>query len=398
VFRQLVRRLRPWRPRARAADPEAREAAAAYLRLGRISYYMNAILPGTNATIRALNLAETAGPSEELATAYASAMILSSLLNWHRAARVYARLAESVTRQVGHIHNKSIVLSYLCMYHLGQGEWDRVEALALESLELAERLGDHHQRGEVGSILAMLACFRADYAAAPRWTALMTEAAKRSGNKMHTAWAANIDGECLFRLGRSAEAAEKMKESAALLRGNQDRTEEIRIEGMLAALAARAGDREAAREHAGVAEAVARLTSAVTCSTLEGFAGVAEARFGAAESDPADRRARAAAADALAALRKYSKLYPIGRPRTALFEGRVHHLAGRPGKAVRVWRDGLALAGRLRMPLDASLLHEALGRHLPAGSAERREHLCAAAALYERLGLAFEADRLRGTS
>src|SRR5205807_10179948 len=129
-------------------DIEQLEAAATYNRMGRIHYYMNDILPGTNAVLRALNLSETAGPSPELATAYASVMILTSLLNFQRAARVYARLAESVAREIGKLPTLSVILSFLCMYRLGQGEWERVDALAHESLDLAERPGDHHQTGE----------------------------------------------------------------------------------------------------------------------------------------------------------------------------------------------------------------------------------------------------------
>jgi predicted ATPase/class 3 adenylate cyclase len=394
---QLTRRLRPWRTRAKHTDPATREAAAAYLRLGRICYYTNDFLPGINATLRALNIGETAGPSQELATAYATATILTGLLNWHRAARNYARMAEAVARQVRQMQNLSVVLSYLCMYHLGQGVWERVETLALESLDFAERLGDHHQCGEVASILAMLRCFRADYPAALLWAARVIEVAKRSGNKMHLAWATNIEGECNLRLGQSEEAAMRLSESAAILRGNMDRTEEIRIEGMLAALAARKSDWVAARAHADAAEAVVRQTSAVTCSTLEGFAGVAEARFCLAENDPSNRQARKAAKDALVALRKHARLYPIGRPRTAVYEGRLHHLSGSPMKAVRVWFAGLELALRLQLPYDAALLHHTLAYCLPVGSPERREHLQAAIRGYDLLGMTFEVRRLQAT-
>jgi len=307
-------------------------------------------------------------------------------------------LAESVARAAGNLENQCLVLAYLAMYHLGQGDWDRVEALAREALELAVRLGDHQQQSDNATILAMLNCFRGEYAEALWWCERVTASAKLSGNAMHAAWTANMEGECHLRQGRHAEAEAKLKESAAGLRGNKSRTEEVRIEGMLAALAARAGDLAAAAQHADAAEAVAREATATTCSTLEGFAGIADARFARAEHEPHNVQARDAAKAALGAMRKHAKTFTIGRPRTALYEGRMHLLAGAPARALRAWRDGLAQAEQLRMPFERALLHEALARHLPAGSPERREHTDAAAALYEQIGAAFELNRLRAGS
>ncbi len=395
---QLVHRLSPARRRVptAVAHTPGREVAAAYNRLGRVRYYMSEIMPGTNCVLRALNAGEAVGPSPELATAYAGAMILAGLLNWRRVARVYARLAETTTRAAGQMPNQSVVITYLCMHHLGLGEWDRVDALVHESLDYAERLRDHHQTGEALTVLAMLECFRADYPAALAAAARMIDASKRSGNAMHAAWAMNIQGECHMRLGHPEEAVSWLAASAAALVGNKDRTEEIRIEGMLAGLASRAGDRAAAAGHAAAAEAVAREVTAVTCSTLEGFAGVAEARFALAEADPAAAAARSAAAAALAALRRYARLFPPGEARAALYEGRARLLAGSPAKAVRAWRRGLASAVRLRMRFDAALMHDALGRHAPPGSPDRREHLGAAAELYAGLGMTADAERAAG--
>jgi hypothetical protein len=395
VARQVTRRLVTWRKkRAGTGNPDDLEAAATFNRMGRISYYMNDILPGTNATLRALNLSETAGPSPELATAYASVMILTGLLNFRRAARVYARLAVSVAREIGKLPTLSVILSFQCMYRLGQAEWDHVGAMAKESLDLAERLGDHHQCGEVATILAMLCCFRAEYPAATQWAARTIAAARRSGNTMHVAWALNIEGECLLRLGRLEEAVPKLEESAAALHGNKDRTEEIRIYGMRAAVAVQNGSLTQARAHADTAEAVAKQTSAVTVSTLEGFAGIAEARLAVAEAERPVATRRAAVA-AMTGLRKHAKRYPTGKPRLAIYEGRLLWLKGSNAKAVRVWREGLEQARTLAMPFDEALLHQTLARHLPADSAEHREHLLAAAVLGERLGIVGEFAAVR---
>lgn len=394
LVRQLTRRLRPFR--RPTGDAEMPEAAAAFLRLARISYFMNDALTGTNALLHGLNLAELVGPSPQLATAYASATILCGLMRWHRAARLYARLAESVTRGTGQIANTAMVLGYLAMYELAQGNWERADSLGRECLGLAERIGDHQLCGDGATVLAMLGCFRADYAGAGRWADRIIEAAERSGNSLHTAWGLNIAGECDFRLGRFEAGAAKLKESARALEGRKDRTEEIRIEGMLAALAVRNGRLEGASRHADAADALARETSTVTCSCLEGLAGVAEARFAQAEAEPGNRQAIQAARFAAGVLRKYARAFPIGRPRAALFEGRLHRLMQRGTRAARSWEKGLDEAVRLRMPFDEALLHAALARHSAPGSPESERHRTAAAGLFEQLGMPFEAERLKG--
>jgi class 3 adenylate cyclase/tetratricopeptide (TPR) repeat protein len=390
LLRQFTRRLRPFR--RLSGDAEMREAAAAFLRLARISYFMNDALTGTNALLRGLNLAELVGPSPQLATAYASTTILCGLMRWHRAARLYARLAESVTRETGQISNTAMVLGYLAMYELAQGNWERADALGRECLGLAERIGDHQLCGDGATVLAMLGCFRADYGGAGRWADRILEAAGRSGNNLHMAWGLNIAGECDLRLGRFEEAAVKLKESARALEGRKDRTEEIRIEGMLAALAVRSGRLEEASRHADAAEAVARETSAVTCSCLEGLAGVAEVRLAQAEAGPGIGQAVRAARFAVAVLRKYARVFPIGRPRAALFEGRLQLLMQRGTRAVRSWQKGLNEAMRLQMPLEEALLHAALARP-PAPESYR--HRAAAVRLFEQLGMPFEAERLK---
>jgi tetratricopeptide (TPR) repeat protein len=397
-FRQLTHRVRPGWHLADRVDPELREVAATYLRLGRISYYNSDILAGTNAVLRALNVAEMIGPSRELAVAYASVTVLTGMLRWQRAARVYAPLTESIARQVCGMQDRSLVFAYLCMWNLGQGRWDRVDTLAREALELAERISDHAQRSEVATILAMMNCFRANYAEAAHWTATMFDGAKRSGNTMHAAWATNILGECDIRQGRSADAVVKMQESAAALHGNKDRTEEIRIHGMLAGLAVRSGDLAEAARHADVAEAVATEATGITCSTLEGFAGIVETRVTQAERDPKNPAARKAVKAALASLKKYAKTYPIGRPRLALYEGRMCLLDGSIAKALKIWRSGQTLASTLRLPFDEALLHEILMHHTPPNAPERQGHREAAARLYEQVGAVVELQRLRDSA
>jgi hypothetical protein len=63
------------------------------------------------------------------------------------------------------------------------------ETRIFDPVELARAVQGRVQCGEVQSVLAMAGCFQANYGIAKKWCVRMIETAKRSGNKMHIAWA-----------------------------------------------------------------------------------------------------------------------------------------------------------------------------------------------------------------
>jgi hypothetical protein len=65
-----------------------------------------------------------------------------------------------------------------------------------------------------------------------------------------------------------------------------------------------------------------------------------------------DIRSRLATASA-ANLGRFARIYPIGRPRAALFQGDIEAHQGKPARAVKLWRRALAEALLLNMPADA---------------------------------------------
>jgi hypothetical protein len=91
------------------------------------------------------------------------------------------------------------------------------------------------------------------------------------------------------------------------------------------------------------------------------------------------------AAQAVAYLGRYARVFPIGEPRHRLHRGTLAWLAGRPGPARRDWRAALAAADRLGMRYEQALALDLLGRHgEPAQRPAARER---ALVLFERLGV-----------
>ena len=56
----------------------------------------------------------------------------------------------------------------------------------------------------------------------------------------------------------------------------------------------------------------------------------------------------------------FARRFPIGVPRAALLEGRLHVLAGHPAEARKRWQRGLGEARRLGMPHEVRRLEAAL--------------------------------------
>ena len=83
-----------------AARSSALEAARAFERLAFLNYYANARGPGISAVLHAVNLAERAGPSPELARAYASMSVGAGVVQLHTLARSYARKALEIARGI----------------------------------------------------------------------------------------------------------------------------------------------------------------------------------------------------------------------------------------------------------------------------------------------------------
>jgi adenylate cyclase len=88
-------------------------------------------------------------------------------------------------------------------------------------------------------------------------------------------------------------------------------------------------------------------------------------------------------------------MFPIGRPEVLLAGGSLAWHRGKPAAAMKRWRRAAAAAARLGLPYEQARAHVEIGRHLAAGSPERWQHLADAAAVFDRIGCAWELARVR---
>ena len=87
----------------------------------------------------------------------------------------------------------------------------------------------------------------------------------------------------------------------------------------------------------------------------------------------------------IAILKKYVRVFAVGKPRYYLYQGWNHWLAGEQPKAQEAWQKSLAAGESLVMPFEQALAHYEIGRHLPKNDPARKTHLHKAIHLFEQL-------------
>ena len=394
VLRQLAlqgfHRAFPHRAVGRGRRPpeECLEASRAYMRLTEVFWFANDVPALVHAGIRALNLAERAGPSPELARAYSIICLAAGSIPIHPLARAYARRAEQTARRTGQLWPLGYVRFITCVYMIGAARWEELHEALEEAEGLLERAGDRRALGDTLTVQAMSSMYRGEFRPAAAGFDDVHRRGRRYENVQHQVWGLLGKAECELRAGRLDEAARLLEPALALLADHPDRAEQLRAYGLLAVVRLRQGKAEAGRQDAGAAaRLIARFRAPTAHYLLEGYAGVAEVYLSLWESGQDSSDTRRAARRACRALRRFARVFPIGQPRARLWQGLLAQLSGRPGRAQAAWRASLAAAQRLGMPFEAQLAHSELGRHL-AGTPQGQWHLEQAQTLLHELGIA----------
>ncbi len=98
---------------------------------------------------------------------------------------------------------------------------------------------------------------------------------------------------------------------------------------------------------------------------------------------------------AIKLLKGFRKVFPIGQPYLAYYEGRYQWLNGNHEQAVRTWTKGLAAARKYRMLFEEGLIRARLASALTYAPHERRVHIDCATRIFESMGAVKELDAIR---
>jgi tetratricopeptide (TPR) repeat protein len=374
--------------------------ARAYERLAQIHYFANNSLRGLYAMLSSLSVAERAGPSPELARAYAGMCVAAGVFSLPALAQAYRRRALRTIEQMHDLDAEAWVLSTLGNYATGAGEWAEAEASIKRAVEVFGRLGARRDWGNNVVALCWVDYFRGQFAqGAQRYRDLHAQA-RESHNVELQAW--SLAGEALhaLRLGQTDQAVRQWEQALPMLATvAESRVTEILSHGGMAIAYLRRGESSLAWQSAGAATRLIRQSPATSFPTFDGFAGAAEVYLSLWEAEGKSQipnskiQMQTSAQQACKALQKFARAYPVGQPRARLYQGWYEWLEGKPIQAFGTWQTSLGVAGQLAMPYEQGLAHYEIGRH--ASGEERQKHLSRALEIFEQLGAAYDAGRAR---
>ncbi len=284
----------------------------------------------------------------------------------------------------------------VAFYHIGVGNWD----LAREQLEtvrqIAQRLGDRRRLDDAIGNLAELESLQGSFELAAALAEELIDNATARNDDRYRAEALAELAVSSWQLGDTDRALRSLAALELLMAGDLELTDELRIKfgGLRALVHASRQEWQAARTAADQTMDLTAHQRPTYFGTFLGYAGPAEAYLSLLEAGQAGTHGRRQTADALGRLRGYASVFPVGRPRSALLEGRHHWLRGKPDAANRSWRNAIRLAEELSMPYELALAHYELARHLDPQDPARAGHLAASRDLFNRLQAARDLARM----
>jgi len=398
--RQVAHRAASSRFVGRAKKPDTmRRISRAYERLAEAGYVSNDTLLALHGSLAALNAAESAGDSPELARGYVAAGVMMGLASLHQVAERYIGRAFDTVQRIGNMSARSHVSLAAGVYYMGVGNWQKLAEMFESTAELSQRLGD--VRGWEGALgnLGIATLVRGDFAGALALADQVWGSAHTRDDALYQGLALALRASCLCQMGRCAEAADSLADLEQVAEKHRDVSS-----GPLSFLVydTRLGLALQRQQPGIVAEAIQQLFDLLSqgplydAGNLAGYSNLAEACLGRWEASPQDHELRRQADRACKHLSGFARLLPIGRPRAALWRGEYEWLRGRRAKAHRLWQKSLSAAQDLDMPFDEGLAHYAAGRRMPARNPQRAEHLIQARDTFAELGAEYGVTRANG--
>ena len=409
ILRQAMRRLLPTlflRPAPDGRLPAIREATLAYERLSYLLYVGGEALATQFATLASANLAETLGPSPEMARGFSVMGVAAGWAGAHSVARFYLRRALEVAQMTEEPHALASVLEMKAVYHTGAGRWKEAMSDGKEAAGIHSQIGLLRSLEECLGTLAVANYLQGRFSDAMRLGRRLSDSASERGDLQSELW-----GLCFEALGslRLAAAADLVETHTLLERAQRRleryqrpvRPDHILVHGALAQVHLRRGDESLALEAAESAVGTIETTWwPNTFYNLEGYAGVplvalavweAGARGGRLQES--EREMRELAEAGCKGLGRYARSFPHARPRALLYQGWCDWLSGKEGRAYKRWMESLTAAERLAMPYEEGLAHREIGRRLPASDPGREEHLRRAIDIFNQLNAAWDLER-----
>jgi tetratricopeptide (TPR) repeat protein len=345
--------------RRKRPDPHAAEASLAAARMASLHFFNDDSLGLIGSALAAANLAERAGDLVPIAEIYSQLGYIAGISRLPSIATSYFARARDIANTTRDPVGMNRAFATEAAFHVGIGAWHAARTAASRGLEIATELRNPQEVEVAHTILGHVEFATGEYEASRRSAITLYESARARDNLQHETWGVYTQARVELYTGDLDAAVYGFNRAMKMLEGQSDHASHVLCGGMLAVALARSGDTARAR---GIADATTeRITSkrSPVFTISEGFIGTADAYLELLRRG--DASAAAPAHTALTALARLAKLFPIAAPAASTLRGIFFLRTGKPRRAQRLLRRGLALAEQLQMPYDQAVAHAALG-------------------------------------
>ncbi|WP_437636106.1 serine/threonine-protein kinase [Sorangium sp. So ce854] len=385
-------------PVARAARERERlaEASLAAEKLSETYLFRNEPTRAFLAALTATNAAARLGPSLALARGYATLSVAFGYVPWKAVVDAYAARAAEAAAALDDPRAVAFVSCLRGLTALGEGRCRDARARLTEAERLAEALQDRRRKEECITLLASVAHTEGRWMEALDRYGELAVAARQSDNAQGHIWAESGRAQCRLLLGDGEGAIAIFDGLAAEVQRLGDRSQQI-THGQVALGHLLRGARGDARAAAERTLRLIRGGQPAGYHCLYGYAATCEVLLSLLEDarSPTERRDLARlASQACRAIRRYARIFPLGRSTSLRLRGLAAWLAGRRARARRLWAAAIREALALDLPVDEARARFELARHLPRRDPERGRHIARAAAIFSTLDLRYWHDRV----
>ncbi|HUF37315.1 MAG TPA: AAA family ATPase [Anaerolineales bacterium] len=358
-------------------------ASRASQRLVEVYYHSGELLGATYLTFQALNLAELAEESAELVEAYAGAAPFFYFIGMKGLSEAHFRRARRAHEAVNVLRAYAFYLVVWAGVRIGEGDWDQARSASLELIAAGEQLGSVRRENDGRQHQMLLELIKGSFHAGSSAAAELLPAARRIQDARFEGYALFGQAYCAFFHGDLDFCLAVLDQLARLYIDEGAFTDEqlaLNMYGLRSLFDARRGEVEAAMKNAAEAEKLMAGAFQASWFTLPGYLTTAEAYFHLWEAGEGGADLPGRVRPVVAALGRYARTFPIGKPAHALYSGLMQYLSGKPLRARKTWLGALEKWEDL-MPYEAGRLHlELARRELGLDPAARSRHRRAAEA------------------
>jgi class 3 adenylate cyclase len=350
--------------------PWEREIARCLNQAATVDYFELRYARGMCNLIGAVVHAERLGPSVELAVASSQLGCGLSFLGWQSACDYFISRAERVAIALADpaVHSHVYILDAL--WRVGRCDWAMVDRRLNESQELSTKAGDQLAWCNAQGIRFWSLYYRGDRTALEQTALALLSRAQNAGNIQQELWALRCKALCVLHVDRPREAVDILRLITSAMLGSVDLAAQISAKGALALALARIGqDAESIEAVTDTLQLLRELRRPTSHSTLVGISGVTEVLLRGREAGLSREYDQWSdwERQALDELKCYSQVFPLGQAQFRLWKGTAHWLDGQRKQALVAWNEALAIAQRLSLRQDESMIAAEMRRRQVQG-------------------------------